>query len=499
MTTAKVFCKSDRDTLLFISSSPPPSAPPPPRPVRGALVLVKNHVAFGFAVAFCANCALFPHILSLGSCPDSLFSASFCASFRLHQSLFRLDVLSGGESALHANGGSLTDGPPGGNDAVAEDADPEAKRRRTEVGSPSPSAPQSSRVASTSAPIVGTQPTGTLQAQGTVDALLAIPDGQPDASTDFAAAAALAIAAAAATSSGAASTASQPPNKASSGSASVLSSGTAPAAAPIDVKDNDEDEDGEYDPTAWPCLPGVQIQSFGADAFERRPQTRPTTDQSSGESLKLEKGAPLSTAEVLKMKQPNGHPSVEVGGPPAVNEQAAPLAVENEASAASTVLPESSTTTNTTPVVAAPPPVATAGAAVSDAVALGAVGTERSAAPLPGNSAPATTLSPKEPHPVSGAPPAPVNVEEPLSSSPGVVTASAEANARPFASTPPSPSVTETDMGANSDASQAVQPPSPPIGSSTGQKPLPESVEVESEDVRCLRLSTHIIAFVMCR
>lgn len=354
---------------------------------------------------------------------------------------------------------------------------------------PSPSASQPASNASAPAPTVGAPQSGAPEPQGASDAPSAVPDGPSGASTDFAAAAASAIAAAAASSSDAGSAASHPQDKASPDSAAVPFSGTAPTTESIDDEGNDEDEDGEYDPTASQYVPGVQAQSFGGGELGPPPQTRPTADQGSGESLKLEHVALLSTADVLTTHQPNGHSSGEAVGPPAVKEQAAPLAVENESSAASGVLPESAGTADTASVVAAPPPVAVAGAAVSDAVALGAVGTE-SAASQPESFPPAATSSPNEPQPPNGAPPTPVDVEEPLPSPPGVVSASAGANSQPRASTPPLSSAAEREMDAQMDASQSVHPPSPPIGSSSGQEPLPESVEIESEDVRRFRPPT---------
>lgn len=363
------------------------------------------------------------------------------------------------------------------------------------MGPPSPSFSQPGSDASAPVPTVGS-PQGAPQAQGPSDSPSAVPDGPSGASSEFAVAAASAIAAAAASSSDAASAVSQPQDKASSDSTAAPSSGTAPTTEPIDDEDNDEDEDGEYDPTASQYVPGVQVQSFGGAGLGPPPQTRPTADQGSDGSLKLEQVAPLSTAEVLTAKEPTGRPSGEGDGPPAVHEHAAPLAVEKEASAGSGVLPEPSTTADTASVVAAPLPVATSGASVSDAVALGAVGTERSAAPQPVSSTPAATSSPNEPQPPNGAPPALMDADEPPLSPVEVVSASAEANSQPRASTPPPSSVAETEMDAQPDASQAVQPPSPPIGSSSGQESLPESVEIESEDVRRSRSSTCVSACV---
>lgn len=379
------------------------------------------------------------------------------------------------------NGGSLTDGSSGATNAVTDDADPDTKRRKTEVGLPSPSAPQPVSDAAAPAPTVGAPQTGALQAQGSSDAPLAVHDGPPGASTDFAAAAASAIAAAAASSSEAAPAASEPQAKTSSDSVAVPSSGTAPTTEPIDDEDvyvTLEDEDGEYDPTASQYVPGVQAPSFGGGGLGPPPQTRPIADHGSGGPLQLQQVPSLSTAEVLEAKQPNGHSSGEGVVQPAVTEQVAPLAVKNETSSASGVLPESAAPADTASVV----PVAAAGATGLDAVAPDAVGTERSATPQPESSSPAATLPPNEPQPLGEAPPAPMDVDGSPPSLPEVVLASAEAGSQPRASTPPLSSAAETAVGTQDDSSLTVQPPSPPIGSSSGQEPLPESVAIESEE-----------------
>lgn len=413
----------------------------------------------------------------------------------------RVGVFSGGESALLVNGGSLSDGPSGSTNDIADDADPDTKRRKTEVVLLSPSAPQPVSDAAAPTPMVGAPRSGALQAQGSSDAP-SVSDGPSGASTDFAATAASAISAAAASSSEAAPAASEPQDKTSSVSTAVPSSGTAPATEPIDDEDvyvSLEDEDGEYDPTASQYVPGVQAEAFSGGGLGPLPHTRPIADQGSGGPSKLEQVASLSTADVLKAEQRNGHSSGEGAVPQAVTEQAAPLPAKTETSASSGVLSKSATPADTASVVAAPPPMAAAGATGLDAVALDAVGTERSATPQPESSSPAATLPPNEPQPLGGAPPAPMDVEGPPPSPPGVVLASAEANAQPRASMPPLPSAAETEVETQDGASQTVQPPSPPIGSSSGQEPVPESVEVESEEVRRSRPSMCVHACIKCR
>lgn len=376
----------------------------------------------------------------------------------------------------------MTDGPSGGNDSASDESHPEAKRSRTEIGPPSPSASQlGSGDASAPAPAVCAPQPGAPHVQGPCDAPSAAPDGPSGTSTDFAAAAASAIAAAAASSSDAAPAASQPRDKASSDSTTVPSCGTAPTTEPIDDEDDDEDEDGEYDPTASQYVPGVQTQSLSDVGLGPSPQTRPSADEGSDGSLKLGQVAPTST-EVLTTKQSNDQSFAEDVGPPAVRGGAASLAAENDASAASRTPPGPATTADSASVVAVPLPVATAGAAASDAVAPGAVGTERSAATQPESSSPAATSSPSEPQPPNGATPSALDAEEPPSSPLEVASTSAEANSPPRASTPPPSSVAETEMDAFTDDAQAVHPPSPPIGSSSGQESLPESVMMESED-----------------
>lgn len=488
MTSVNVSGESDRNTLWFISFTP--------LSCYRAAVLVNNvlGVVRGAWSRRVARLVLLPSLLA----PVLTLFVFLCLwSVFLVLMPSRVGVFSGGESALLVNGGSLADGPSGATNAVADDADPDTKRRKTEVGLPSPSAPQPVSDAAAPAPTVGAPQTGALQAQGSSDAP-SVYDGPPGASTDFAASAASAIAAAAASSSEAAPTASEPQDKTSSDSVAVPSSGTAPATEPIDDEDvyvTVEDEDGEYDPTASQYVPGVQAQSFGGGGLGPPPQTRPIADQGSGGPLQLEQVPPLSTAEVLKAKQPNGHSAGEGVVPPAVTEQAAPLAVKNETSSASGVLPESATPAGTASVV----PVAAAGATGLDAVAPDAVGTERSATPQPESSSPAATLPPNEPQPLGEAPPAPMDVDGSPPTPPGVVLASAEAGSQPRASTPPLSSAAETEVRTQDDSSLTVQPPSPPIGSSSAQEPLPESVEIESEEVRRSRRSTCVNACVACR
>lgn len=434
----------------------------------------------------------------VSSRPDSFFLHHVCF-VPLLSIPSRVGVCSAGESALTINGGSLTDGPSGGNDSASDESHPEAKRSRTEIGPPSPSASQlGSGDASAPAPAVCAPQPGAPHVQGPCDAPSAAPDGPSGTSTDFAAAAASAIAAAAASSSDAAPAASQPRDKASSDSTTVPSCGTAPTTEPIDDEDDDEDEDGEYDPTASQYVPGVQTQSLSDVGLGPSPQTRPSADEGSDGSLKLGQVAPTST-EVLTTKQSNDQSFAEDVGPPAVRGGAASLAAENDASAASRTPPGPATTADSASVVAVPLPVATAGAAASDAVAPGAVGTERSAATQPESSSPAATSSPSEPQPPNGATPSALDAEEPPSSPLEVASTSAEANSPPRASTPPPSSVAETEMDAFTDDAQAVHPPSPPIGSSSGQESLPESVMMESEDVRRLHPSACVSACLSCR
>lgn len=408
-----------------------------------------------------------------------------------------LTRLEGGEAAsLLLKGGSLNEARVG-SDAAADAADPDAKRRKTEVGSPPP--PSTGSGAPVLAPVGGTLPPAAPSTPGAAGVPANGPAALLRSSTDFAFAAASAIAGATASGGAAAPSAASQSQVGTPGAPALLSSiGSAPAPTPPPI-DEEEEEDGEYDPTASQFVPGVQAQPIGGGGFVLPPQMRPPTGVESGGLGGTALAAPARTALVSAAGQPNGHPPGVVS-PPAVAEQAAFLGggEGGVALAASEGTPAPTPSADAAPVgVVAPPARAVTGAPGVDAAAVGGGGgTESSAALQSGSPAPAAGVPPNEPDHSSGTPSAPMGAGAlHLSLSRDVLVTTSEGDSQSGLSTPPPPTTAELDVETKADSSQAVHPPSPPIAPGAGQGALPDTVAVESEEVRAVLLAWGLPVF----